>query len=154
MALTLQPWTRQVTVLSDGPSGFTPVQMQDFRRLDLRVTETRPARLEGPGTRLEYVYSEDESVLADLIVLSPLQEPSSDLGAQLGCVQNGTCLQVSATGETSMPGVYAAGDLSGGPQYVVVAASQGTLAAIALNTALIHERSERRGVGFHQGPQR
>ena len=155
MALTLQPWARQVTVLSDGPSGFTPEQMQDFSRLDLRVTETRIARLEGQGTRLECTRFEDGSVLAaDLMVLSPLQEPSCDLGAQLGCIQEGSRLPVSATGETSVPGVYAAGDLTGGPQYVVAAASQGTLAAIALNTALIHERLERRGVEFHKGPQR
>ena len=154
MALTLQPWTRQVTVLSDGPSGFTPKQREDFDRLGLRVTETRIDRLEGQGTRLECVYFEDGSVLAaDVMVLSPLQEPSSDLGVQLGCVQNGSHLRVSERGETSVPGVYAAGDLTGGPQYVVAAASQGTLAAIALNTALIHERLERRGVEFHKGPQ-
>lgn len=155
MALTLHLWTRHVTVLSDGPSDFTPEQLQDFRRLDLQVTETRIARLEGQWTRLECVYFEDGTVLAaDVMVISPLQEPSSDVGTQLGCAQNGAHLNVSGSGQTSVPGVYAAGDLSGGPQYVVSAASQGTLAAIALNTELIHERLERRGVEFHKGPAR
>jgi thioredoxin reductase len=155
MALTLQPWTRQVTVLTDGPSGFTGEQRQDLSRLGLQVIETRISRLEGQGTRLECVYFEDGSVLAaDLMVLSPLQEPSSALGRQLGCVQSGAHVQVSSTGETSVTGVYAAGDLTGGPQYVVSAAAQGTLSAIALNTALIHERLGKRGVEFHKGPTR
>ena len=111
------------------------------------------ARLEGKGTALARVCLEGGRGLpADLLVLSPRQEPASDLGRQLGCAHDGSHIRVSETGETTVPGAYAAGDLTGPPQYVVAAASEGTLTAIALNTALIHERLERRGVEFHKGP--
>ena len=153
MALTLQPWTRHVAVLTGGPHDFTPEQLQVFERLGLPLIETPVARLEGRGVALERVVLRGGEVLeADLMVLSPRQQPASDLGEQLGCRQEGSHLWVSETGETSVPGVYAAGDLTGPPQYVVAAASKGTLTAIALNTSLIHERLERRGVEFHKRP--
>lgn len=153
MALTLQPWTREVTVLTGGPHHFTPEQAQDFALLGVTVIQTPLARLDGPGDRLACVYFEDGSALElDVMVLSPPQEPASDLGQQLGCEHDGPYIKVDETGETSVPGVYAAGDLTGPPQYVVAAASKGTLAAICLNTALIHERLARRGVEFHKGP--
>ncbi len=153
MALTLQLWTPHVTVLTDGPHDFTAEQLQDFERLAVPVVEAPVTHLEGAGTALSHVCLEGAPpVPADLMVLTPSQEPASDLGRQLGCVHDGHHLRVTETGETTVPGVYAAGDLTGPPQYVVAAASKGTLTAIALNTALIHERLERRGVAFHKGP--
>lgn len=158
MALTLQLWTEDVVVLTDGPADFTPAQQTDLDRLGVRVIQTPLARLDGPGTDLACVYFEDGTAIErDLLVLSPPQEPASDLAGLLGCALDGHHVRVNDLGETTVPGVYAAGDLTGQPQYVVAAAAKGAMTAIALNTALIHAQLAERGVEFHKkaaaGPQ-
>lgn len=64
--------------------------------------------------------------------LLPLQ-PSSEIGAQLGCESDEMGLyQVNHFGQTSVPGVYAAGDIAGLGQSVLNAAAAGSMAGAAL----------------------
>lgn len=66
---------------------------------------------------------------------------NSLLAAQLGCetAADGVYVAVDANGLTSVPGVYAVGDMAGPAHQLVLAAAAGYWAGVALNQALIAE---------------
>jgi thioredoxin reductase len=68
-------------------------------------------------------------------------EPVSDLHEMLGCRLDPECglVWVDAEQQTSVPGVYAAGDLTPKSQLAVVAAAEGAMAAIHVHKSLIPE---------------
>ena len=66
---------------------------------------------------------------------SPL---ATDIANRLGCErEKGTDLQVDRGLETSVPGVFAAGDIAGAPYLAVTAAANGVRAAIAVHRSLL-----------------
>lgn len=65
---------------------------------------------------------------------------SSDIGKELGCENNS--LGVIATdsfGRTNITGVYAAGDASFAPGQLIIAASEGSRAAVGVNMYLTQQ---------------
>ena len=66
---------------------------------------------------------------------SPL---ATDIANQLGCErEKGTDLQVDKGLETTVPGVFAAGDIAGPPYLAVTAAANGVRAGIAVHRSLL-----------------
>jgi thioredoxin reductase len=77
---------------------------------------------------------------AEKLFFTIAQYPADDLGAQLGCERDrGGHLVVSPQFETSVPGVYAAGDITPGPQLAIRAAGSGATAALYLHKSLVPE---------------
>jgi thioredoxin reductase len=73
----------------------------------------------------------------DLVFFSIAHEPASDLADQLGCRRTGEdCVEVDHECRTTVAGVYAAGDITPGPQLVQVAAAKGTIAGVACARSL------------------
>ncbi|HET9274966.1 MAG TPA: FAD-dependent oxidoreductase [Gemmatimonadales bacterium] len=69
-----------------------------------------------------------------------LLDAGSDLAAQLGCeLSEWGPIEVGADSQTSVPGVYAAGDAASKIHQVVVAAAAGARAAITLHHDLARE---------------
>jgi thioredoxin reductase len=70
--------------------------------------------------------------------------PASDLHEQLGCKLDEECglIKVDDESQTSVRGVYAAGDITPQSQLAVVAAAEGAMAAIHIHKSLLPE--ERR----------
>jgi thioredoxin reductase len=65
-------------------------------------------------------------------------EPRSDIGEQLSCErEDDGYLRVDRGGETSVPGVYAAGDITGHPHLASVAAADGVRAALAIHRSML-----------------
>jgi thioredoxin reductase len=77
-----------------------------------------------------------------LVFFSIAHVPASDLADQLGCrwTDEG-CVEVDAQGRTTVPGVYAAGDMTPGMQLVQVAAAGGATAGIACAQSIRGERA-------------
>ena len=95
--------------------------------------------LEGSGAQLQRVrFSNNDVMECDALFFTLGTEPASDLHVQLGCeVDDDTGLVcVDAHQETSVPGVYAAGDLTPNSQLAVVAAAEGAMAAIQIHKSL------------------
>lgn len=66
---------------------------------------------------------------------SPL---ATDIANRLGCErEKGTDLQVDRGLETTVPGVFAAGDIAGAPYLAITAAANGVRAAIAVHRSLL-----------------
>ncbi|WP_309570043.1 NAD(P)/FAD-dependent oxidoreductase [Deinococcus sp.] len=151
LALTVRAWSDRVTLLSDGPSLLTPAQCLDLERVGVRVREQTIRALTGQEGVCVTFHGAPPLAL-DAVFIAPEQEQGSSLPAALGCGLNDRGrVTVDANGETSVPGVWAVGDMTGAPQYVVQAAAAGMQAATCINTSLIHEDVHALGAAFHKG---
>jgi thioredoxin reductase len=117
----------------------------------VRVREERISRLEGKGDGSEglsrIVFEDGVPLEREGLFYGPPQRQRSGIAESLGCEveamgQDAVFVKADPmTGETSVPGVYAAGDAAPPPQSVVVAAS-GAGAAAFLNHVLCGEDAE------------
>ncbi|GGS04054.1 pyridine nucleotide-disulfide oxidoreductase [Deinococcus sedimenti] len=144
-SVLLRQWTPHLTLLTHGPAHLTGEQRSTLAHLGVPIIE-RPVT----GWTGRAVTFQDGSHLdRDALFITPGQAQRSRLPDQLGCARTdhgplaGVLLAVTAaTGQTSVPGVYAAGDMIG-EQQVVLAAASGARAAAALNAALCTEDAAR-----------
>jgi thioredoxin reductase len=68
------------------------------------------------------------------------QYPADDLGAQLGCKRDDLGrLVIDERNHTSVLNVFAAGDITPGPQIAIGAAASGAVAAMAIHASLVPE---------------
>lgn len=140
-ALLLRGWTSDVVVFTNGAFPVPEEASARLARAGVRLEERPLARLVPSGGRLERVELEDgDSSSCDVLFAHPVQR-QVELVYGLG-------LALDATGyvrvdephrETSVPGIYAAGDLLTPMQGAIVAAAAGTQAAAMLNHALTLE---------------
>jgi len=80
---------------------------------------------------------------AEKIFFTIGQYPADDLGVQLGCERDDEGrIVIDGRGHTSVLNVYAAGDITPGPQLAIAAAAEGATAALAIHKSLVPE--ERR----------
>jgi thioredoxin reductase len=147
-ALNLLTWTDQLTLITDGDAGdMTEEHRAKLDQFKIPITDKNIASLEGDkeSCRLERVCFTDGSTLeCDALFFNLGTEPASGLHEMLGCKLDAECGLVWVDGDqqTSVRGVYAAGDLTPNSQLAVVAAAEGAMAAIHIHKSLIPE--ERR----------
>jgi thioredoxin reductase len=136
-ASLLRQWSPDVTFLAaKAPTG------EDAARLDargVRVVEAEARRLVADDDRITGFELADGSVLpCDAVFVAPTwvakDGPLTDLGCEIG--DNGF-VKVDETGRTSVPGVWAAGNVTFPGGQVIMAASAGSMAAAMINADLI-----------------
>jgi thioredoxin reductase len=140
-AKSLLPWTRRIVILAgvEG-AGIDDDEREDARELGIEVVDDRVARFEGDGARLRSIVLEGADPLPiDALFFKLGAKRGAPLAEGLGCnvTQGDPCIVVDASKETSIPGVYAVGDLVQGSQLVVTAAADGAIAAIAIHKSLL-----------------
>lgn len=143
-ATLLSQWSPDVTLLTGkAPDG------DDAARLDvrgIRVVEGEARRVVVGDDRLTGIELADGSVLGcDAVFVGPefvaKSGPLTDLGCEIG--EDGF-VKVDATGRTSVPGVWAAGNVVNPMGQVIIAASAGMTAGAMINMDLIEaEITER-----------
>jgi thioredoxin reductase len=141
MALNLTTWTRDVVICTNGrPADLdSPEYCTKLDALGIRVLTAPIARVSYQGNTINCLELENGSRLeTDKIFFTIGQYPADDIGAQLGCDRdNGGHVLVDEYLQTSVPNVFAAGDIVPGPQLAIVAASQGAIAALAIHKSLV-----------------
>lgn len=156
LALSMRAWTDHLTLLTNGPDELTAEQRRDLQRLDIAL-DTRPIlRLSDAGRAdLARVHFRDGDTLdLEAVFLNPQQRQRSNLPHRLGLqLDDKGRVQVNEHGMTSLRGIWAAGDMTGAPQYVMSAAAAGQVAAVSLNATLIHEDVHGYGAAFHESPE-
>lgn len=140
LALYLLSWSRRVTLLTDGhaPDLDAPV-LALLHRCRVAVRTRRIARIVQHHGRIRHIELVDGLRLAIPFLFVHLgSSPASDLAARLGCESNVSGSILTRDGQqTSVPGIYAAGDLSGHPHLAVSAAADGARAALAIHRSLL-----------------
>jgi thioredoxin reductase len=141
LSLELTGWSRDLVLLTDGPSEIEPRELARLRTHGIAVDERRVARLEGRGGQLERIaFREGPPLPRHAMFFTTGQSQHSALTVQLGCRFNdkGT-VRTGPYETTHVSGLYVAGDASRAVQWVVVAAAEGAEAAYAISQALLKE---------------
>lgn len=138
----LLDWASSVMVVTDGRD-FEGERghRQQLRDLGVQVVEDEVVELCGADGRLEAVRLSTGGVIAcTRAFFSIAHHPRTHLPEQLGCELTGEgCLAVDHEGRTSVAGVYGAGDVVPGMQYVQTAAAEGAKAGTACALSLRDE---------------
>ena len=140
-ALLIADWG-PVTLFTDGRDDLDGEMRANLARRSVVVETARVVSLEGDAPALEGVRLADGRLVpvAALFILAPTR-PGSTIAGQLGCASEagpfGPMLTVDATKQTSVPGVYAAGDVALPASNVALAVSDGAMAGVNLHRALI-----------------
>jgi len=145
-ALEVSHWSRHITLCTDGPANLSEELTARLRARNIPVREDRITMLEGtPEGALECVLFETgEPIKATTLFFSTQWRQRSDIAERLGCpINDKGCYETSSYEATCIQGVYVAGDASPTVQFAIVAASEGTQAAYAINTALLKEELHR-----------
>lgn len=140
LALFLLTWTDRITLFTHG----CPLEIDDdalgvLADNGIAVRTETVARARGDGHALAALeLATGEDVPLDAVFFHLGSEPRCDLAARLGCgTDDDGYIIVDRGQETSVPGVYAAGDITGHPHLAVTAAAEGVRAALTAHRSLL-----------------
>jgi thioredoxin reductase len=143
LALLLTNWSKDIVVVTDGPGHLSDYGQQRLRQHKIGLRQ-EPVKglVGGPGGMLRCVEFEDGSYLErTALFLHAPQEQRSNLAAETGArITSKGAVWVDKNQQTSVPGLYAAGDTVPGQQQALIAAGEGSKVAICLNEALTKEQ--------------
>lgn len=142
LALEMTAWSRDLVLCTDGRSGLQERHRKRLAANGIGLREERIACLEGGDDGiLVCVRFEDGGALPRRAMFVSTQcRQRSALAARLGCAMTSKGLvRVDRDGATTVPWVWAAGDLTPNLQLVVMATAEGARAAYAINAALLRQ---------------
>jgi thioredoxin reductase len=143
-ALLWRQWTDDVVLFLNAALTLTDEQRRQLDARGITVREGAVAVWEDGGVRM----SDGEVIPRAAVVVQTRMTANADLLADLGVkpvdkevngVVIGTYVPTEPTGATSVPGLYAAGNVADPMAQVLVAAAQGLAAAGAINGDLVAE---------------
>jgi thioredoxin reductase len=140
-AQIVRQWTHDLVYFTP-PGTLTAAERTELLARAIGVVEgTVDALVVDESDRLGGVRTADGSVTPrDALFVPPRFVPLSNLLVGLGCDVDGDgWASVDGTGRTSVPGVWAAGNVVDPRAQVITAAGAGSAAAIALNADLVDE---------------
>ncbi len=141
LTLELILWSRDLVLCTDGPAELSAKDLARLAQHNIPVREERILRLEGTDGVLDrIVFAAGAAIQRRAMFFSTGQRQASDLPKRLGCeLTEQGCVATGEYEATNVPGVYVAGDASRLVQFVIVAASEGAQAAVAINKELMKE---------------
>jgi thioredoxin reductase len=138
-ARIIQQWGPTTYFLNGEP--IAPETEAELSALGLTIVPDRVDRLIGDGEELEGVKLADGRVVPiAALYIAPPTKLNSDIAAQLGCaIDDGPLGPIVRTDDlraTTVPGVYAAGDIVRSFHSITLATADGMVAASAANSSL------------------
>ena len=133
-------WTDHMVVLTHGREAEMPPSSREaLRRFGLPLRTEPIERIEGQdGEVRRVVLQGGEELEVDAMFFHIAYGPGCSIPAELGCqADDDGSLIVDADHETSVPGIYAAGDITRGSKLAIRAAAEGTRAAIGVRRSLL-----------------
>jgi len=136
----LLTWTRQLTLLTDRGE-LSSDDRAKLSKLEVAVRTESVVALEGDKSTKQLqrvLFAEGKPLECDALFFNLGTELATDFHETLGCRLDPECglLWVDDTQQTSVEGVYAAGDITPHSQLAVVAAAEGAKAAIHIHRSL------------------
>ena len=139
-ALLLRRWSDDVVVVA---GDVTPEDRALLDEAAVPVDERPVAEIEGQGDRLTGIrFADGDTLERDGVMVAAPLYPRDELGPALGCETTDTpnakgILVADHLGQTTVPGVFAAGDVAATMQQVSLAIAAGNLAAAAVHRSLV-----------------
>ncbi|KRA47194.1 NAD(P)/FAD-dependent oxidoreductase [Devosia sp. Root635] len=134
-------WTDTLTLFADGHD-IDAAARADLARRNVPVIDGRIVEIAHAGGQLATVNLDTgRNVAVDVLFAHPRNQPSANLHQTLGLetvdTPVGIALKVDDRRETSMPGIYAAGDLANPMASVTLASAHGAMAAIFAQQSML-----------------
>jgi thioredoxin reductase len=149
MARAMTAWTRDIVLCTDGPAGLSPSQRDALARNAIPIVEMPISELIGKDGMLESIAFENGDVRpCHALFFDTPSKPQSNLAQRLGCAfaRDGG-VRCGRYAESSIPGIYAAGNITRDVQLAIVAAAEGAKAAFGINRSLTREEFELNATG-------
>jgi thioredoxin reductase len=138
-AVGMLDWAFSVTLVIEPDSARSRAEeLDNVSAAGIKVVVGTPIALAGTAGSLQEVCLADGSVVAcDMLFCTVGHVQHSDLAGRLACEisQEGSVV-VDEDGRTSVPNVFAAGDMTPGPHMVQIAAAEGARAGVAAALSL------------------
>lgn len=143
MALNLTTWTRDIIICTNGrdPELDEPEYIRKLDALNIPVLNQPIKQVCCEGHNIRCLMLEDGMQLdCEKVFFTIGQYPADDLAVQLGCERDDEGhVVIDRRGHTSVMNVWAAGDLTPGPQLAITAAAEGATAALTIHKSLVPE---------------
>ncbi len=137
---TLRQVSQDLVLATDGPAELSPDELALLRRHGIPVIERRLVGVSGAAPAITLHFDDGSTLVRRALFMSVPKCLTSTLPVELGCaLVDERRLQVDANWETTVSGVYAAGDMAALRDQVAIAAASGAEAAMALNGSLVRE---------------
>jgi thioredoxin reductase len=140
-AMLISEWGPTTLYLNGGPEPDAE-SLAGLRKRRVAIEPALVEALRGDGSRLSSIELADGRVSAtDALYVAPRTRLNSEIAQRLGCElddgQFGPIIRTDAEKLTTVPGVYAAGDITRGAHTVTFAAADGVTAGLAVHRSLI-----------------
>jgi thioredoxin reductase len=137
----LRDWSKDVVLLANGEP-LSEEHAAILAKLRVRVVPHRISRFLSENSKLVAVELEGaDSLPRDAILTASITHPAGEYWKQLGCKLEdtpiGSMFATSPMKETSVSGVFAAGDAARAPHSVTFAVADGAMAGIACHRSLL-----------------
>jgi thioredoxin reductase len=143
LALIMKQWSSDVLLCTDGPSAISRSMQARLQQHGIAVCSDTIVRLEGTDDgALQKIHLQNGKALKRAAIFFTTGcRQGSELSASLGCARDekGGIVTDPLTEESSVRGVYVAGDASRDVMLVAVAIAEGAKAAVAINRALLQD---------------
>jgi len=141
LALSLKTWSDNVMLFTDGTNKLTGPQVSQLQRNGITVNLKKIKSLTGKDGQLqEIVLADGSTEKREVMFFNTGTEQQCTIGEMLGCefTSNGV-IKTRKLQQTNVKGIFVAGDAARDVQLVIVAAAEGTKAAVAINMELQQE---------------
>lgn len=139
-ALYLLTWAESVMMFTNGRElEIKPEARAVLEKYNIAINTTPVARLcEKDGRLAAIEFQDGDAAPLDSLFFHIGSHQSSDLADRLGCKRDeDDNLEVDNAHQTSVPGIFAAGDLIGPPYLAISAAANGVKTALAVHKSLL-----------------
>jgi len=139
-AMLISEWGPTTLYLNGGPEP-DDVSLAELTKRGVALERALVKSLHGDGSRLSAIELDDGRVApTDALYVGPRTRLNSGIAQQLGCelddAQLGQIIRTDGEKMTTVPGVYAAGDITRGAHTVTFAAADGVIAGLAVHRSL------------------
>jgi thioredoxin reductase len=143
LALMMKQWSADVVLCTDGEPDISSEMRSRLEEQGIEIYGGKIVKLEGDndGHLKRICLKDGKAVDRAAMFFTTRCTQRSDLWQTLGCRRDekGGIISDPITGESSLPGVYVAGDASRDVLLVAVAIAEGAKAAVAINRALLKD---------------
>jgi len=131
----LRRYSDRVDFITNGIE-LTTIERHQFEAFGVRIVDGTVSRLAGEADgHVDITLTDGHTVRRDAVFIAPVPRPTDDLLRSLGCAVDPATglIAVDAAGQTSQPGVWAAGNVVTPSAQVITAAGAGSASALAIN---------------------
>ncbi|GEN89033.1 NAD(P)/FAD-dependent oxidoreductase [Oceanobacillus sojae] len=134
-------WNKNIVICTNGKESLSPEQRDILAKKQIEVIDDEILRLQGENGQLKTVqFKNGKELHKEAGFISAKMEQAAPFAERLGLeLTDMGGIKTDPYGRTSIKGIYAGGDNAAGPPQLVIAASEGSKAAIGVITDFVEE---------------